>query len=165
MTGRNSSVFAGKWKFVSQQNFAEYLKVIGIPWLVSKLVCDTKPNLEVTNIGNHFRFTLYTSSSRKSTDFFLDKEFEEEQIDGRKFPVCNSKFPTFSQKFPGNFPEFSLFLSQALVNKENENKLIQVANDGDLEIVTTREVDRDDLIIVSREFCHFCLLRKRLRKL
>jgi len=74
----------GKWKLETNENFDEYLKALGVSYMVRKMAGSQKPNLIITTDGN--KTSIKTESSMKTTElsFEFDQEFEENTVDGRK---------------------------------------------------------------------------------
>jgi len=79
-----STGFEGKWKLESSENFDEYMKALGVSYLVRKMGAAAKPVVTVTNKGDEW--TLKSESSVKTSEFTFsfDKEFDETTADGRK---------------------------------------------------------------------------------
>ena len=75
----------GKWKLSSSENFDEFMKKLGVGFVMRKLGNSMKPTLLIENIGeNRWKITSITSIKSTSIYFELDKEFDEETHDGRK---------------------------------------------------------------------------------
>jgi len=117
--GDSRSPFAGKWKLHASENFDEFLKAMDVPWMMRKMAGTMNPKLEVTVEGNHYTFKTITTMKTKVSEFDLDKEYEDEAMDGRKF--------------------------KCIVKKEGD-KLVAHQQHVGFEVVTIREVKGDELV-------------------
>ena len=78
--------FLGKWKLSSSENFDEFMKKLGVGFVMRKLGNSLKPSLtiEYNEVENKWKITSVTSFKSLSICFELNKEFDEELHDGRK---------------------------------------------------------------------------------
>lgn len=72
------SAFAGKYKFVSNENLDEYMEKMGAPWIARQMAATAQPKMEVTVNGDHFKFKMVLPIMTRVTEFTLDEEFEED---------------------------------------------------------------------------------------
>uniref|UniRef100_A0A915DV86 Cytosolic fatty-acid binding proteins domain-containing protein n=1 Tax=Ditylenchus dipsaci TaxID=166011 RepID=A0A915DV86_9BILA len=78
------SDFVGKWNLLESDNFDNYMKQIGVGLLKRKMAATLKPMLEITSDGTHWKVASISTFKNHVTEFDIDKEFDEETIDGRK---------------------------------------------------------------------------------
>ena len=80
--------FVGKWKLSSSENFDEFMKKLGVGFVMRKLGNSLKPTLLIQYGGeigdNRWKITSVTSIKSTSICFELNKEFDEETHDGIK---------------------------------------------------------------------------------
>jgi len=78
------SGFVGKWKLETSDNFDEYMKALGVSYLVRKMGASAKPTVVISQAGS--KWTLKSESSVKTVEFTcsFDEEFDETTADGRK---------------------------------------------------------------------------------
>ncbi|CAG2106884.1 unnamed protein product [Medioppia subpectinata] len=119
------SEFTGKYKLESSDNFDNFLKELGVNFVMRKMANSSSPTLEITREGNDFTFKSVSAIKTSVTKFTLGVEFEEERLDGKKVKS------TFTQE---------------------GNKLIQKQLDGAKEVTYIREFDGDSLkaVIILR---------------
>lgn len=72
-----------KYKNTESENFDEYMKALGVGFVLRKIGNSVSPTVELKKDGD--KYTLVTSSTFKNTEisFELGKEFDEETLDGR----------------------------------------------------------------------------------
>jgi len=78
-------VFEGKaYKMTESQNFDDYMKALGVGFVLRKIGNSVTPTVELKKEGD--QYTLVTSSTFKTStiSFKLGEEFDEETLDGRK---------------------------------------------------------------------------------
>jgi len=80
------SGFEGKWKLDSSENFDEYMKALGVGYLVRKMGAAAKPTMTVTHSGDTDQWTVRSESTVKTSEFSFtfNQEFDETTADGRK---------------------------------------------------------------------------------
>jgi len=76
--------FVGKWHMTKSENFDDFLKAIGISWIIRKVAINTHPTVTISQDGD--KITIKTESALKTTEvtFMLGEEFEESRADGVK---------------------------------------------------------------------------------
>ncbi|OQV13472.1 putative Cellular retinoic acid-binding protein 2 [Hypsibius exemplaris] len=80
----------GRWDLHSSEGFEDYLKAVGVNFVLRKLICSISAStLEITKEGD--TYTLKTISSMKTveTKFKLNEEFDDKLMDGRE---CQTLF-------------------------------------------------------------------------
>ncbi|XP_031628256.1 probable fatty acid-binding protein [Contarinia nasturtii] len=78
-------VWEGKaYKMTESENFDEYMKALGVGFVLRKIGNSVTPTVELKKDGD--TYTLVTSSTFKTStiSFKLGEEFDEETLDGRK---------------------------------------------------------------------------------
>ncbi|XP_053201588.1 fatty acid-binding protein-like [Panonychus citri] len=75
--------FAGEYSFVSSENFDEFLKALGLNFLLRKTVGALKPTF-IIKVDDDGTITFKSISTFKTseTKFKLNEEFEEKRMDG-----------------------------------------------------------------------------------
>lgn len=80
--------FAGEYTFVSSENFDEFLKALGVNFLLRKTVGALKPTFHVkAEEDGTIVFKSVSTFKTTETKFKLGEEFEEKRMDG---VVCKS---------------------------------------------------------------------------
>jgi fatty acid-binding protein 3 len=76
----------GNWKCVSNENFDEFLKKLGVGFMPRKIGSNLKPNIKIEFNQAENKWSILSESSVKtsSISFEINKEFEEETFDGKK---------------------------------------------------------------------------------
>jgi len=87
------SKFEGKWKLDSSENFDDYMKAIGVSYLVRKMGAAAKPVVTFSHSGDQDQWTVKSESSVKTSEFSFkfDQEFDETTADGRKVKSIMAK--------------------------------------------------------------------------
>jgi len=78
-------VWEGKaYKNTTSENFDDYMKALGVGFLLRKIGNSVSPTVELKKEGDKYK--LITSSTFKNSEieFKLNEEFDEETLDGRK---------------------------------------------------------------------------------
>jgi len=72
-----------KYKNTESTNFDDYMKALGVGFVLRKIGNSVSPTVELKKDGD--KYTLITSSTFKTSEisFELGKEFDEETLDGR----------------------------------------------------------------------------------
>ncbi|CAG2161808.1 unnamed protein product [Oppiella nova] len=111
--------FTGKFKLTSSDNFDEFLKQLGVNFVVRNLAKSATPTVEISKDGD--LFTIKTISVKNTEiKFELGKEFEEARADGKN-------------------------VKTSIV--ADGNKLIQVQK-GDKEVKIVREFNGNELKMI-----------------
>ncbi|KAI6243492.1 Fatty acid-binding-like protein 5 [Aphelenchoides fujianensis] len=83
--------FVGKWELVDSENFEPFLKHMGVGEEAQKVAASIKPKLtvDVTDGGNKWKIHVASTYKTMTTEFELNREFEEDGMDGRKLKsIC-----------------------------------------------------------------------------
>jgi len=73
----------GKYNFVSQDNFEEYLKAAGVGMMQRKVIAKTSPDILVEVNGNDVSMTTVTSLKTMVFKYTLGQEYEADPGTGR----------------------------------------------------------------------------------
>jgi fatty acid-binding protein 3 len=112
--------FTGKYKLTSSENFDEFLKELGVNFVMRNLAKTSTPTVEITKDGDQYSMKTITAIKTSEIKFELGKEFEEDRMDGKKV--------------------------KTVVNVDG-NKLIQTQF-GDKEVKIVREFNDKELKVV-----------------
>ncbi|XP_037071640.1 sodium/calcium exchanger regulatory protein 1-like [Pollicipes pollicipes] len=74
----------GKWKMESSENFDEYMKTLGVGFMMRKMGNTLVPTVEITEADGEYELKTVTTFKTTVIKFKLDVPFEEETADGRK---------------------------------------------------------------------------------
>lgn len=125
-------VWEGKaYKMTESQNFDEYMKALGVGFVLRKIGNSTTPTVELKKDGD--QYTLVTSSTFKTSTitFKLGEEFDEETLDGRKVKsTVTAEGNKFIHKQNGE-PE------STIVREFSDKELVATMTVGD--VVCTRK--------------------------
>ncbi|XP_041848877.1 gastrotropin [Melanotaenia boesemani] len=121
--------FAGKWETESQEGYAEFCKLIGIPDDIIEKGRDYKLITEVTQEGNDFTWTqIYPTNATVTNKFTIGKECEMQTIGGKKFKgTVNMEGGKLTVHFP-NYEQ---------VNEVCGGKLIETSKAGSVVLKRT----------------------------
>ncbi|CAF1493327.1 unnamed protein product, partial [Rotaria sordida] len=74
----------GTWDYVDGENFDEYLKEMGISWVVRQAAKAVKAEKMIISVNDNGRWTLKSESTLKNTtyEFTSGIEFNETRADG-----------------------------------------------------------------------------------
>ncbi|CAG2161809.1 unnamed protein product [Oppiella nova] len=75
--------FTGKFKLTSSDNFDEFLKELGVNFVLRNLAKTSTPVVEITKDGDVFSLKTLTAIKNSEIKFELGKEFEEARMDGK----------------------------------------------------------------------------------
>jgi len=75
--------FTGKFKLTSSDNFDEFLKELGVNFVLRNLAKTSTPVVEITKDGDTFSLKTTTAIKNSEIKFELGKEFEEARMDGK----------------------------------------------------------------------------------
>ncbi|XP_063705336.1 probable fatty acid-binding protein [Culicoides brevitarsis] len=95
-----------KYKLEKSENFEEYMKELGVGFLIRKVGNSTYPTVELLK-NEDGTFTLNTISTFKNTTikFKPGEEFDEETVDGRKVKsICRFEGDTLIHEQAGEKP-------------------------------------------------------------
>ena len=79
----------GTWKLTNSENFDEYMKEIGVNFVMRKAAGTMKPHVKFEINGDEWTFTTTSTLKTHTIKYKLNTEFEEETLDGRK---CRTTF-------------------------------------------------------------------------
>jgi len=74
----------GKYVLESSENFDEFLKAIGVGFVMRNLAKVQTPTVEITESAGEYSIKTITTFKTSELNFKLDEEFEEERLDGAK---------------------------------------------------------------------------------
>jgi len=75
--------FTGKFKLASSDNFDEFLKELGVNFVLRNLAKTSTPVVEITKDGDLYSLKTTTAIKNSEIKFELGKEFEEARMDGK----------------------------------------------------------------------------------
>jgi len=113
--------FTGKFKLSSSENFDEFLKELGVNFVLRNLAKTSTPVVEITKDGDTFSLKTTTAIKNSEIKFELGKEFEEARMDGKNVKT---------------------------VVVADGNKLIQTQF-GDKEVKIVREFNGNELVVTA----------------
>jgi adenylate cyclase class IV len=80
----------GKWNLYESQNFDDYLKAVGVNFLLRKLITSVSSStLEITKEGDEYILRTISPMKTAETKFKINEEYEDKLMDGRE---CQSLF-------------------------------------------------------------------------
>jgi len=112
--------YTGKFKLTSSDKFDEFLKELGVNFVLRNLAKTSNPVVEITKDGEEFTLKTTTTFKTSEIKFKLGEEFEEARMDGAK---VKTKV------------------------EADGNKLVQTQY-GDKEVKIVREFNGDELKVV-----------------
>ena len=132
--------FKGKFKRTSAVNYEEFLKALGVSWLLRKAATVSTPVTEISE--NKGEWTIKTSTTLKNMElkFKFGEEFDEKTPDGRdvkaKVTFEDGKIVT---------------VQKAKSEKEKSTKSVREMKGAD-ELVYTMTIDGVDNLICVQKF-------------
>ncbi|XP_014663587.1 PREDICTED: fatty acid-binding protein, brain-like [Priapulus caudatus] len=75
--------FCGKWKLAKTENFDEYMKALGVNFVLRKMAATASPVTEITYEDGVFTVTTTTTFKTNIFKFKMGEQFEEQTGDGR----------------------------------------------------------------------------------
>ncbi|OTF74944.1 Group 13 mite allergen-like protein (Lipocalin), partial [Euroglyphus maynei] len=75
--------FEGKYQLESSENFDEFLKELGVGFILRNLAKTTTPTIEVVKDGDYWVIKTHTALKTTGIRFKLGEEFDETRIDGK----------------------------------------------------------------------------------
>jgi len=75
--------FTGKYKLTSSDNFDEFLKEIGVNFVLRNLAKTSTPVVEITKTDDTYSLKTLTAIKNSEIKFKLGEEFEEARMDGK----------------------------------------------------------------------------------
>jgi len=74
----------GKYVMTKSENFDEYMKEVGVNFMMRKLASTAKPTTEISQSGDEWNIKTSTTFKTTEIKFKLGEPFDEETADGRK---------------------------------------------------------------------------------
>jgi len=74
----------GKYVMTKSENFDEYMKEVGVNFVLRKMAATAKPTTEISNSGDDWNIKTTTTFKTTEIKFKLGEPFPEETADGRK---------------------------------------------------------------------------------
>ena len=130
--------FKGKYERFSAEKYEDFLKELGVGFLLRKAATVSTPVMEVSEEGGVW--TIKTSTTLKSVElrFKIGEEFDETTPDGREV--------TAKVTLDGN-----KFISEQTAKKEGQKSTETVREfNGDEVVQTMRIVGNDELLCVQK---------------
>merc|ERR1711997_518647 len=84
------AAIAGKYSFVSQDKFDDYLKAIGIGMIKRKVLTNTTPEVVIEIDGNIYKVDTITSVKTIKLEFILDTPYEHDPGTGETVKYVTS---------------------------------------------------------------------------
>lgn len=79
--------FVGKYQLESSENFDEFLKELGVNFILRNLAKTSKPTIEITLDGDTYTIKTITTLKTSVITFKIGEEFEESRMDGKTVKV------------------------------------------------------------------------------
>jgi len=73
----------GKYELVKSENFEEYMKAVGVNYVMRKMAATATPVAEITQDGDQWKIKTTTTFKTTEISFKLGEEFKEVTADGR----------------------------------------------------------------------------------
>ena len=131
--------FKGKFKRTSAVNYEEFLKALGVSWLLRKAATVSTPVTEISE--DQGEWTIRTSTTLKTIElkFMLGEEFDEVTADGRDV------------KGKVVFEDGKIITVQKAKHKKEESTRSVREMNGTEELIYTLTVDGiDDMVCVQK---------------
>lgn len=106
----------GKFELESSENFDDFLKALGVGFILRNAAKLATPTVEITNEGDSFAMKTTTTFKTQEIKFSLGQEFDETRMDG--------------------------VTVKTTITREGENKLVQ-SQGGEPPCTITRELIED----------------------
>jgi len=75
--------FTGKYKLTNSENFDEFLKELGVNFVLRNLAKTSTPVIEITKDDDTYSLKTSTAIKNSEIKFKLGEEFEEARMDGK----------------------------------------------------------------------------------
>jgi fatty acid-binding protein 3 len=75
--------FTGKYKLTNSENFDEFLKELGVNFVLRNLAKTSTPVVEITKDDDTYSLKTTTAIKNSEIKFKLGEEFEEARMDGK----------------------------------------------------------------------------------
>ncbi|XP_071480657.1 fatty acid-binding protein, liver-like [Diadema antillarum] len=76
--------FVGKFKLEKSDNFDDFMKALGVGYVLRKVGNSVYPELTISNENDHVTLTSVSTFKTTTLEFDLNKEFQTTTVDGRK---------------------------------------------------------------------------------
>lgn len=119
----------GEWKLESSENFDAVMEKLGVGWFMRKLGNMTKPNVRIEKNGNEWILTTTSAVKTHVTKFELDKEFDEETLDGRR---VRSTYKLENDKLISTSKENGVITSVITREVNDNGEMITTVQAGDI---------------------------------
>ncbi|ESO97928.1 hypothetical protein LOTGIDRAFT_228443 [Lottia gigantea] len=132
--------FCGKWKLDRSENFDEFLKEMGVNFLVRKMAGSSKPEQEIRVDDDTIVVSTKAGFWNKESRMKLNEEFEEDR-DGVKMK-CFGKYENgviIIDNTPIDKPDFK---PQKVTREIIDNELVMIMNVGDGYLICKRYFKR-----------------------
>jgi fatty acid-binding protein 3, muscle and heart len=126
---RSIDKLLGEWKLESSENFDAVMEKLGVGWFMRKLGNMTKPNVRIEKKGNEWIITTSSAVKTHVTKFELDKEFDEETLDGRR---VKSTYRLVDDKLISTSKEKGVVTSVITREVASNGKMITTVKAGDV---------------------------------
>ncbi|KAH7641012.1 fatty acid-binding protein [Dermatophagoides farinae] len=110
--------FEGKYQLESSENFDEFLKELGVGFILRNLAKTSKPTIEVIRDGDYWVIKTITTLKTTEIRFKIGEEFDEARMDGKTV--------------------------KTIVEMDGDNKMVQTQK-GDKEVKIIREFSENHL--------------------
>jgi fatty acid-binding protein 3 len=120
----------GKFELESSENFDDFLKALGVGFMLRNAAKLSTPTVEITNDGDSFTMKTVTTFKTTEIKFSLGQEFDETRMDG--------------------------VTVKTTITKEGDNKLIQ-SQGGEPPCTITRELIEDGAKLKTVRDVTLCL--------
>jgi len=77
------SNFIGKYKLTNSENFDDFLKELGVNFVLRNLAKTSTPVIDITQDGDTYSMKTTTAIKNSEIKFKLGEEFEEARMDGK----------------------------------------------------------------------------------
>ncbi|OQR67236.1 fatty acid-binding protein5 isoform 1 [Tropilaelaps mercedesae] len=119
-----AAAFVGSWKLTESENFDDFLKELGVNFVLRKFAQTATPTVNISNEGDQWKIETVTTLKSSLIEFKMGEEFVEKRLDGNEVrSVMNMEGHKMVQK------QFA-----------NESKKLK-------EVTITRWVDGNQLIV------------------
>ncbi|XP_072881870.1 fatty acid-binding protein, intestinal-like isoform X2 [Hemitrygon akajei] len=118
--------FNGNWKVCENDNFEAFLIAMGLPEKQRKMVLDDMMEIGINQEGKKFTIIEKSCLSTKTTEWYLEEEFENTLADGSK--VKGTFVLSSPNCLTGHFKKLSDGKDFSINREVNGDKLVQVIN-------------------------------------
>jgi len=112
----------GSFKLTKSENFDEYMKAIGVGFMLRKMAATATPTTDISQEGDDWSIKTVTTFKTTVINFKLGQEFDETTADGRQ---CKST-----------------------ITKEGDNTLVHMQNCGGQTLKILREFSDNEMKMI-----------------